>query len=184
VAAHGLLPPPDPETQAADLAGLDYRTVQREGIEYKGLHYRSPALAALRARSHATQMVKIKIDPLDMTRIWFIDPRDNQKEAVIEDAKRYRGRHLFGSQPYPTLWPGLAPPTLVPRVRSTPRLIIVPFGFAGVPSAWCGRSPLMFVPSASSAARATGYQFRRPARCRPAMCSVPFPTIHGQGWHR
>ena len=89
VAAHGLLPPPDPDQLAADLTGFAYRTIQREGIAYEGLNYRSEALAVLRVQPNRPKLIKIKIDPLDMTRIWFIDPFDNQpKEAFIEAAKR------------------------------------------------------------------------------------------------
>lgn len=89
VAANGLLPPPDPDQLAADLTEFAYRTIQREGIAYEGLNYRSEALAILRVQPNRPKLIKIKIDPLDMTRIWFIDPFDNQpKEAFIDPAKR------------------------------------------------------------------------------------------------
>ena len=90
VAANGLLPPPDPDKLAADLTSFAYRTIQREGIAFEGLNYRSEALAVLRVQPERPKLVKVKIDPLDMTRIWFIDPFDNQpKEAFIEAAKRH-----------------------------------------------------------------------------------------------
>jgi putative transposase len=89
VAAHGLLPPPDPDQLAADLTEFEYRTIQREGIAYDGLNYRSEALAVLRVQPNRPKLVKIKIDPLEVTRIWFIDPFDNQpKEAFVDPAKR------------------------------------------------------------------------------------------------
>ena len=91
VAANGLLPPPNPDDLAADLASFEYRTIQREGIQYEGFHYRSPALAVLRVRANRPPVIKIKIDPLDMTQIWFIDPFDNRaKEAFIEESKAHQ----------------------------------------------------------------------------------------------
>lgn len=89
VAAHGLLPPPNPDDLASALADVHFRTPQREGILFKGLWFNGPALAIARSRAKCPRLLKIKVDRFDLTHIWFIDPVDNQpKELFIKPSQR------------------------------------------------------------------------------------------------
>ena len=82
VSRHGMDPLPDPHRVAVALSLIEYRAPQEYGIEYLGLKYNSPLLTAFRARPRAPRLVRIAINPLDLTSIMFLDPEDGEFHAV------------------------------------------------------------------------------------------------------
>ncbi len=86
VQAHGMLPPPNPDKVRKALTFSDMRKPQRQGILFEGNWYRSSDVALCRSRERAAVAVRIRVDPLDITRIWFLDPLDNlYKEVPIQE---------------------------------------------------------------------------------------------------
>ena len=79
---HGMKRPPNPDELASKLAITLYRTIQRDGINYEGLWYRGPVLFDLMVNKRLSRIVKIKVDPMDLTRIWFIHPATNAPVAL------------------------------------------------------------------------------------------------------
>jgi putative transposase len=77
VRLHGIRPPPNPADLASRLALPEWRTVQREGIQYEGLWYTGPELVDILISKRVDRVVKIKVDPNDLTRIHFIHPATN-----------------------------------------------------------------------------------------------------------
>jgi putative transposase len=73
--AAGLSPrvPASREELLILLGRVDYRAVNRYGIEFEHLRYNAPALAALRHRLKG-QRAKIKYHPGDLSRVYVFDP--------------------------------------------------------------------------------------------------------------
>jgi putative transposase len=84
VQQHGMRPLPDPETVVAALSNVAHRVPQHYGIEYEGLRYNSPEVAAYRIRPDAERerAVKIAVDPRDLTSIRFLDRATNRYVSV------------------------------------------------------------------------------------------------------
>ncbi|MGE5475541.1 MAG: Mu transposase C-terminal domain-containing protein [Bacteroidales bacterium] len=57
------------------MSQVEYRTISRKGIEFKGLLYNSHDLAALRERANEeTRLYKLKIDPENLSYLYVEDP--------------------------------------------------------------------------------------------------------------
>lgn len=58
---------------------VEYRRISRKGVEYRGLHFNSYDIGALRERPGADgRIYKIKIDPADLSYIFVEDPDSHQ----------------------------------------------------------------------------------------------------------
>lgn len=94
VSQSGMRPMPDPDLVSMALSHVALRVPQRYGIEFEGLVYNSPAVAAYRARPGKVAAVRLAVDPLDLTRIRFVDPADNHYvEVPIQASMR---KHVTG----------------------------------------------------------------------------------------
>ena len=74
------------------LSRTETRTLQRYGIEYENITYRSSDIVRLRSLLKAKdRTVKIKVDPNDITRIYVLDPltRDQWLEFFADDSEGY-----------------------------------------------------------------------------------------------
>ena len=78
VAKWGQKLPPNPADLASKLSIPYYRKVSREGILFQGLWYRGVGLAELLVNKRLSRTVLVKVDPNDLTRIWFIHPATNE----------------------------------------------------------------------------------------------------------
>ena len=93
VERHGMRPLPEPERVMAALSQVLYRVPQSYGIEFEGLIYNSPLVAAYRVRAGAARSVRIAIDPVDLATIRFLDPDTNTFiEVPIKTSMRDRVR--------------------------------------------------------------------------------------------
>lgn len=93
VRRNGMRPLPDPERVTTALSRVAYRVPQRYGIEFEGLIYNSADVSAYRVRNGAPRAVRIAVDPLDLTRIRFLDPADNRfVEVPVQESLRERVR--------------------------------------------------------------------------------------------
>ena len=78
VAKLGQKLPPNPADLASKLSIPYYRKVSREGILFQGLWYRGPGVAELLVNKRISRTVLVKVDPNDLSRIWFIHPATNE----------------------------------------------------------------------------------------------------------
>ena len=78
VAKVGQKLPPNPADLASKLSIPYYRKVQREGILFQGLWYRGVGVADLLTNKRLSRTVLVKVDPNDLSRIWFIHPATNE----------------------------------------------------------------------------------------------------------
>ena len=86
---HGMKRPPNPDELTSKLAIPHYRKVQREGLNFEGLWYRGPALIELMTNKRLSRIVMIKVDPRNLTKIWFIHPATNAPvELPIQNSVR------------------------------------------------------------------------------------------------
>ena len=91
VARHGMKPLPDPRKLAVTLSLLYFRRPQRYGIQFEGLLYDSPQLALYRTLKGVPQIVNVKVDPNDLTRIWYMDATVNDHvELRVQKSVRER----------------------------------------------------------------------------------------------
>ncbi len=91
VARHGMKPLPDPRKLAVALSLLYFRRPQRYGIQFEGLLYDSPQLAIYRTLKGVPQIVSVKVDPNDLTRIWYMDTTVNDYvELRVQKSMRER----------------------------------------------------------------------------------------------
>lgn len=79
---HGMKRPLNPDELASKLSIPYWRTVQREGLLFENLWYRGPELIDLMVDKKLSRTVKIKVDPQDLTHIWFIHPATNKPVKV------------------------------------------------------------------------------------------------------
>ncbi len=70
--------PPNPAELASKLSIPYYRKVSREGILFQGLWYRGGGVADLLTNKRLSRTVLVKVDPNDLSRIWFIHPETNE----------------------------------------------------------------------------------------------------------
>ncbi len=77
VAKFGQKLPPNPADLASKLSIPYYRKVQREGILFQGLWYRGPEIIELLVNKRLSRVVMVKVDPNDLSRIWFVHPATN-----------------------------------------------------------------------------------------------------------
>ena len=78
VAKLGQKLPPNPADLASKLSIPYYRKVSREGILFQGLWYRGVGVAKLLVNKRQSRTVLVKVDPNDLSRIWFIHPATNE----------------------------------------------------------------------------------------------------------
>lgn len=91
VAHNGMKPLPDPRKLAVTLSLLYFRRPQRYGIQFEGLLYDSPQLALYRTLKGVPQIVSVKVDPNDLTRIWYMDSTVNDYvELRVQRSMRER----------------------------------------------------------------------------------------------
>jgi hypothetical protein len=82
IARAGYLQVPIRADLAFDFLKVEWRTVQHYGVEIGGLRYDGPALNPYRNRTspyagkHAGRW-PLRVDPGDVSRVWFQDPADN-----------------------------------------------------------------------------------------------------------
>lgn len=90
VVQYGQRLPPDPKRVREALARVYWRVPQREGLQVHHLLYEAPELAEIRRiPREGARTVLVKLHRSDLTRVFFVDPRDNEtKEARIKP-------HLF-----------------------------------------------------------------------------------------
>jgi hypothetical protein len=83
IARAGYLQVPDRADLALDFLATEWRTIQHYGVEIGGLRYDGPALNGHRnqtspyAGRHAGRW-PFRVDPGDVSRIWFQDPADSR----------------------------------------------------------------------------------------------------------
>jgi transposase InsO family protein len=83
IARAGYLQVPARADLALDFLATEWRTIQHYGVEIGGLRYDGPALNPYRNRTspyagrHSGRW-PFRVDPGDVSRIWFQDPADNQ----------------------------------------------------------------------------------------------------------
>ena len=77
VAKFGQKLPPNRADLTTKLSIPYYRKVQREGIVFQGLWYRGPEIIELLVNKRLSRTVLVKVDPNDLSRIWFIHPATN-----------------------------------------------------------------------------------------------------------
>ena len=93
-AKFGITPPPDQARLTAILAVPFSRTVRPTGLEISGLFYNSAELMDYRQIGGRERTVGATIDRKDISRAWWIDPRDGQELRLYlpeVDRNRYRG---------------------------------------------------------------------------------------------
>ena len=87
----GIALPPPPDELATLTALVVWRKPQRYGIEFEGLLYNSADVARFRVRNNRVASVKVRVDPQDLTRVWFADPFDGQvHEVPVQPSARAR----------------------------------------------------------------------------------------------
>jgi putative transposase len=94
VAKFGITPPPDQARLTAILSVPYSRTVQSTGLEISGLFYNSAELMDYRQVNGRERTVGATVDRKDISRAWWIDPRDGQELRLYlpeVDRNRYRG---------------------------------------------------------------------------------------------
>lgn len=95
-------PPWDPDAALAEVTSATaltaWRRPQRYGIEYETLIYNSADIANFRVNQNCPQLVRIRVDPSDLTKVTFIDPIDGMGKVVpIQPALAVaRGRCVAG----------------------------------------------------------------------------------------
>lgn len=88
-ARHGIRMPPSPAEVTSATALTVWRRPQRYGIEYETLIYNSADIANFRVNQNRPQLVRIRVDPSDLTKVTFIDPIDGMGKVVpIQPALR------------------------------------------------------------------------------------------------
>lgn len=94
VAVNGTKPLPDPKKLAITLSLLYFRKPQRKGILFEGLWYDSPQLVMYQTMRNVPPIVSVKVDPSDLTRIWYMDSTVNDYvELTVQKsmAERIKG---------------------------------------------------------------------------------------------
>ena len=87
IARAGYLQVPARADLAFDFLKVEWRTIQHYGVEIGGLRYDGPALNPYRNRTspyagkHAGRW-PLRVDPGDVSRVWFQDPADNPWHAL------------------------------------------------------------------------------------------------------
>lgn len=82
VASHGIRPLPTLE-QLFRLTSLTvWRKPQRYGLEFEGLVYNSGDVAGFRIRPGRPDVVRVRVDPHDLSRVWFTDPDSGEAKQV------------------------------------------------------------------------------------------------------
>ncbi|HUZ25485.1 MAG TPA: helix-turn-helix domain-containing protein [Streptosporangiaceae bacterium] len=87
IARAGYLQVPARADLALDFLKVEWRTIQHYGVEIGGLRYDGPALNPYRNRTspyagkHAGRW-PLRLDPGDVSGVWFQDPADNQWHAL------------------------------------------------------------------------------------------------------
>ncbi len=91
VALNHMKPLPDPRKLAIVLLLLYFRKPQRQGILLEGLWYDSPQFVTYRTTRGVPSIVSVKVDPNDLTRIWYMDPTLNDYlELRVQKSMRQR----------------------------------------------------------------------------------------------
>jgi len=82
----------DPERVALDLLPFAERTVQRDGISWDNITYISEALVPwIKAEDgRSTKKFKVRRDPRDITRIWFLDPKTGVYHPIPEETRQMK----------------------------------------------------------------------------------------------
>lgn len=94
VEQYGITPPPDVERLTAILSVPFERTIQAYGIEIMGLRYNSEGLMEIRQLPDRPERVTAIIDPDEVTRAWWVDPRDGHEKRLYlpePDRNKYHG---------------------------------------------------------------------------------------------
>ena len=97
VAKWGQKLPPNPAELASKPSIPYYRKVSREGILFEGLMFRGVGLADLLVNKRLSRSVLVKVDPNDLTHIWFIHPATNETiewKICKSQAASVQGIHL------------------------------------------------------------------------------------------
>jgi putative transposase len=91
VARHGMKPLPDPRKLAVVLSLLYFRKAQPKGLLFEGHWYSSPQLMVYLTLPGVSKIVSVKVDPNDLTRIWYFDTSINDHvECRIQKSMRER----------------------------------------------------------------------------------------------
>jgi transposase InsO family protein len=95
-----LYVPPDPDLHLR-LLPVEARAISRAGVEIAGLTYDSPALNPYRQRRSPLGALDgkwpIRVDPRDLGRVWFQDPRDERFHELSWRHAREVARPFGGS---------------------------------------------------------------------------------------
>lgn len=59
-----------------------WRKPQRYGLEFEGLLYNSPDVAGFRVRPGRPDAIRVRVDPRDLSRVWFTDPESGALTEV------------------------------------------------------------------------------------------------------
>ena len=87
----------DPERVALDLLPFAERTVQRDGISWDSITYISEALVPWikTEDGRSAQKFKVRRDPRDVTRIWFLDPKTGVYHPIPEETRQMKPISLW-----------------------------------------------------------------------------------------
>jgi len=94
VAIHGVIPPLGKDALDTALADIDERTLWHYGIEWEGMIFNSPAVAAARIAPWAPRKHRIAVNPFDLSAIMLFVPsagrwiRVPREKPVLEDGRR------------------------------------------------------------------------------------------------
>ena len=95
VAANGTKPLPDPKRLAIVLSLLYYRKPQRKGILFEGLWFNSPQLVMYQTMRNVEPIVSVKVDPSDLTRVWYMDSTiNNYVELTVQKSMAERVKNV------------------------------------------------------------------------------------------
>jgi transposase InsO family protein len=93
-AQFGITPAPDSMRLTAILSVPYERTIQAYGLDVMGLHYNGTELMEYGQVIDRPEKVTLVIDPDEITRAWWIDPRDGKEKLIFlpeSDRNRLRG---------------------------------------------------------------------------------------------
>ena len=93
-AQFGITPAPDRARLTAMLSLPIWRSIQSTGLNLLGLHYHSDKLMEYKQMHQREGQVTLIVDSDDVTRAWWIDPRNGKQEPLFlnkPDRDRYRG---------------------------------------------------------------------------------------------
>jgi transposase InsO family protein len=175
IARAGYLQVPARADLAFDFLKVEWRTIQHYGVEIGGLRYDGPALTPYRNRTsrctgkHAGRW-PIRVDPGDVSNVWFQDPAENQRHTLRWEHADTAGGPFSGQ----ALACARQLATATHRFPGTRRAL------AGLLEQW-GAGPAGNRAERRMALRLSGQRLRLVPDPPPAAASTPVPAVTEDG---